>query len=247
MTLVEFLAPLQTRPRRELVLAILYYQQRYEGQDALTVEEIRDALKRARVPKGSRANVADVLAKSGHLVDSPGSDGNRRLWKLTPSGADHVRQLLGLPTAEPEVEHDVGTLETVASKLKDPEVRGYIEEAIWCLQVNALRASVVFVWAGAIRTIHDEMLTHGEVALNAALLRHDPKARRVIRLDHFAYISDKTAILAAQDLGLFDKGEKDTLEEALNLRNRCGHPSKYRPGIKKASSFIEDVTSVVFS
>ena len=48
------------------------------------------------------------------------------------------------------------------------------------------------------------------------------------------------------DLGEFDKNEKDTIEEALNLRNRCGHPGKYRPGIKKASSFIEDIISVVF-
>jgi hypothetical protein len=36
------------------------------------------------------------------------------------------------------------------------------------------------------------------------------------------------------------------LEEALNLRNRCGHPTKYRPGEKKVSSFIEDVAGIVF-
>ena len=50
----------------------------------------------------------------------------------------------------------------------------------------------------------------------------------------------------AQDLGLFDKAEKTTLGEALDLRNRCGHPSKYVPGVKKVSSFIEDVVGIVF-
>jgi hypothetical protein len=30
-------------------------------------------------------------------------------------------------------------------------------------------------------------------------------------------------LLAASDLGLLDKNEKDTLTKALNLRNRCGH------------------------
>jgi hypothetical protein len=54
-------------------------------------------------------------------------------------------------------------------------------------------------------------------------------------------------LLAAKELGILDKPQKDTLEEALNLRNRCGHPGKYRPGIKKASSFIEDTISIVFS
>jgi hypothetical protein len=53
--------------------------------------------------------------------------------------------------------------------------------------------------------------------------------------------------MALQDLALIDKGEKATLEEALNLRNRCGHPTRYKPGVKKASSFIEDVVGIVFS
>jgi hypothetical protein len=43
-----------------------------------------------------------------------------------------------------------------------------------------------------------------------------------------------------------DKAERNTLEDGLNLRNKCGHPNKYDPGIKKASSFIEDVTGIIF-
>jgi hypothetical protein len=54
-------------------------------------------------------------------------------------------------------------------------------------------------------------------------------------------------LLALQELGILDKGEKTTLIEALDLRNRCGHPTKYTPGIKKASSFIEDVVGIVWA
>jgi hypothetical protein len=46
---------------------------------------------------------------------------------------------------------------------------------------------------------------------------------------------------------LLDKGEKDTLIDALNLRNRYGHPTKYRPGEAKVKSFIEDVLGIVFA
>jgi len=35
--------------------------------------------------------------------------------------------------------------------------------------------------------------------------------------------------------------------EALDLRNRCGHPTNYRPGVKRVSSFIEDVVGIVLS
>jgi len=215
--------------------------------DALTVEQIRLCLKNARIPRWRKINVADVLAKAGHFVDSAGTKGNRLLWRLTGSGEQEVRTLLGLPQAEPEIEHDAAALADLAAKVSNQEVRAYIEEAITCLQVNALRASVVFLWAGSIRVIQQEVLPVGSSKLNAAILKYDHKARHVSKVDDFAYIRDKVILLAAQELGKLDKGQRETLEEALNLRNRCGHPTRYRPGVKKVSSFIEDVIGIVFS
>jgi DNA-binding MarR family transcriptional regulator len=247
VTLVEFLAPLKSSSNRNQVLAVLYYQQRYGGSTAMTVETIRAALGRARVPKAKTMNVADVLAKSGEYVDSPSSDGSRRLWQLTPTGEKYVRELLDLPAAEPEIEHDVGALTALAGRVQDDTVRGYVEEAIKCLQVGALRAAVVFLWSGAIHTLHVEALNGSHHALNAALQKHYPKAKTVSKVDDFAYINDRTFLEATVDVGLLDKGERDTLIEGLNLRNRCGHPTKAVPGVKKASSFIEDVLTIVFA
>jgi hypothetical protein len=90
------------------------------------------------------------------------------------------------------------------------------------------------------------MMAKGSASVTAALQRHDPKVPRVKSIDDFAYIRDATVLLAAKDLGVLDKNEKDVLTEGLNLRNRSGHPGKYRPGVKKVSAFIEDVTSIVF-
>lgn len=246
MTLAEFLAPFATAAQREKCLAVLYYHLRYLDTAPLTVEQIRDELTRARVPKASKINVADVLNKSGALVDSAGVAGNRRLWQLTVSGEKHIRAALNLPDSEPEIEHDVSTLEALAAKVIDPIVREYILEAIKCLSVGALRAAVVFLWTGAIRTLQQDAFAKKRADLNSAIAKHDPKARVVNKLEDFAYIKDATALLAFQELGLLDKGEKATLDEALGLRNRCGHPTKYVPGIKKASSFIEDVLGIVF-
>jgi hypothetical protein len=247
MTLVEFIAPLLKGTNQDRVLAVLYYRERYEQIAALTVDEIRNGLKSARVPKWAKVNVADVLSKSGPLVDTSGLKGKARLWNLTDSGREYLRQRLGLPVADIEIEHDVGTMEGLIAALSDDHVRDYLEEAIKCLKVGALRASVVFVWSGAIRTIQDKMMSKGSAAVTAAIQRLDPKASRVKSIDDFAYVRDATVLLAAKDLGIIDKNEKDVLTEGLNLRNRSGHPGKYRPGIKKVSAFIEDMTSVVFS
>ena len=95
--------------------------------------------------------------------------------------------------------------------------------------------------------MRDRCLAAGEKKLNAAIRRQDSKARLVSKMDDFEYIKDRTLLLAAEELGVLDKANRSALEEALNLRNRCGHPTSYKPGIKKASSFIEDVVNIVFA
>jgi len=145
------------------------------------------------------------------------------------------------------LENDVSSLNTLIAKISDQYIKDYLEEGIKCLSINALRASVVFLWSGTVRDIQQKLLCGDNKKLNAAIQKHDPKARNVGRIDHFAYIKDKVTLLAALEVGILDKNEKDILEEALNLRNKCGHPGKYKLGPKKVSSFIEDIINIVFS
>ncbi|HEV2350705.1 MAG TPA: hypothetical protein VG028_12755 [Terriglobia bacterium] len=247
MTLVEFLNPVRNSSNRDKCLAVLYYKHRYEQVESLTADEIKKALIQCRLPNAKFTNVADVLAKSGAMVDSPAARGLARLWRLTGKGEIHVRQVMGLTEAEAEIEHDVSYLKTVVVKASDLLVRAYIEEAVDCLSIGALRAGVVFLWAGAVRTLQERVFTKGIAPVNAAIQIHDPKARQIKKLDDFQYIKESILLLAAEGVGVVDKAERTTLEENLNLRNKCGHPNKYDPGIKKASSFIEDVTGIVFS
>jgi hypothetical protein len=247
MTLIEFIAPLSKNKHQDRILAILYYEERYERKGALTAEQIRQGLRKARVKGWAKVNVADVINKSGHLVDTSGLEGNKRLWHLTDSGSAYVRELLSLPKSDVEVEHDIGTLQAIVSKIQNADVRDYLEEGLKCLQIGVLRACVVFVWAAAIRIIQEKLIGSYRTMVNSAIKKHDPYARDIHRLDDFAYIKDSLTLLAAKELGVIDKNQKDTLEEALGLRNRSGHPSKYIPGVKKVSAFIEDLVSIVFS
>lgn len=127
-----------------------------------------------------------------------------------------------------------------------PKIKDYLDEGVKCLRVGALRACVVFVWSGVIRTMQERILALGAARVTAALQKHDPKCRPVSTIDDFAHVKDHLTLLAAKDLGVLDKNQKDTLKEALDLRNRSGHPGNYRPGVKKVSSYIEDVVSIVF-
>lgn len=242
MTLIEFISAVPSKGHKDKALAILFHAELYEGVSSLATGQIRDRMRSIRIKRADRINVSDALARAGHYAHKLNGGG----WSLTHSGRTYIRQLLGLPAEDIEKNQDVGKLQAAVSVISDPVIRDYVGESLICLQHGALRACVVFAWTGAIRVVQERMLTGSHPALNSALKKHDPNARDVSKIDHFAYIKDKTTLLAAQDLGIFDKTQKDTLEEGLNLRNRCGHPGNYKPGDKKVSSFIEDLVAIAF-
>ena len=78
--------------------------------------------------------------------------------------------------------------------------------------------------------------SHDKPADNAKLLA----ANHYRHYGSEAFSTDETRQGAA-DVGL-------TVPERLDMTflGRSGHPGKYRPGVKKVSAFIEDITSIVF-
>lgn len=248
-TLVEFLAPLAGAGHRERCLATLYWSETAEGNEALSASDVRNRLVQSRVPGARKVNVADVLAKSGPLVHVAGTaNGRVNLWALTNSGRRRVQDLLALPDERPDIETNVASLTKVAAQIGDEVIRSYVDEAILCLRVGALRAAVVFLWTGAIRQLQEETFAHhSAAAITDAIRKHDTRVKRLAKLEDFAHVGDKAALIGMRELGLLDKGEWVTLGEALDLRNRCGHPTKYRPGVKRVSGYIEDVMGIVFT
>ncbi len=232
--------------QRDLVLAAMYYLERYSGHDSVTTSTLKTAFTSARHSQGKKIQHAAVLCQAAPYVQTMGKDGRELLWTLTETGREHVRKLLNLPAAEPEVEHEVGTLQALAAGIADARARGYVEEAVKCLQVGALRASVVFLWIGAVATLRDRVWDHGTPAIDAALRKGNPKARDFRKKDDFAYVKDSDLLQVAHDLSVLDKTQKGVLDQSLGLRNSCGHPTKYTPQIKRVSAFVEDVIGIVW-
>ena len=61
-----------------------------------------------------------------------------------------------------------------------------------------------------------QVILEGVANVNAAITPHDPKARQVKKQDDFQYIKDKVFLLAAEGVGVLDKAERTTLEDALD-------------------------------
>jgi site-specific recombinase XerD len=139
------------------------------------------------------------------------------------------------------------SLEILVDFLENPDEKDFLIESIVCLKSNALRAGVIFAWTAAISNLRKKGLRHSKKLLNESILKHQPNVKKTIENEEdFSYVKDSTILKTLMDLGELDKSEKDTLEECLNLRNKCGHPSIYKPKPLKAASFIEDLISIVF-
>jgi hypothetical protein len=241
MTAVEFLHPLKGASRRVQVQGALLYLKHYRGCGSASPADIRSVLVEARVPRARGANVCQALSDGGPATRSP-SPG---VWEVTGTGEARLLSDYGLGPPGRSHSAEVSGLRAVAAEVSDTATREYIEEAVECLQVEARRASVVFLWAGAVAAIREEVWRFGARGVEAALKVHNPKAKFRKKGD-FEGVKDADLLQIAHDMEIYDKSQRRRLNEALDLRNDCGHPAKYRPGEKKVASFIEDLVAVVW-
>jgi hypothetical protein len=246
LSLTEFLAPLKRSTIVNRVLAIMYYETVYGQSAVFGSEDIRRLMVKVRDPK-KNTNVAVALNQLGPKVEMIGDENGKNLWRITDSGKAHVRELLGLPDESVEAQNEVASLTTIAAKVADDVIRDYLLEGIECLRFNALRAAIVFLWSGTIRVIQEEVLKQPSPAINTSLQKQNPKARVLKTIEDFSYIKDSQVLQTARDLGIFDKAEQRVLGHCLDLRNDCGHPTKYVPKVNKVKSFVEDIIGIVYT
>ena len=147
-----------------------------------------------------------------------------------------------------EREHPINReyFEDIILGITNKAEQDYLKEALTCMSVGSLRAGIIFAWNAGVLNLRHKCFNHGRTSLNNAIKKFYPSAKEIKKIEDFAYIKDSTLLLTAQELGEIDKGEKDSLEDCLDLRNKCGHPSNYKPKSLKASSFMEELINIVF-
>lgn len=141
---------------------------------------------------------------------------------------------------------NVSSIQRVLLKISDEKTRDYILEGIHCINSGLYRASVIFIWSGTIYTIHQKIFNHSINSINMAIQRHFPKAPNIQRVEDLTQIKDRIVLESCEDLGIFDKSQKNVLIDCLDLRNNCGHPGNYKPKGLKVTGFLEDIVNIVF-
>lgn len=122
--------------------------------------------------------------------------------------------------------------------------RAYLEEAIDCYEANAFRGAVLMVWAATIDHIYSVIQSHQSgfrlfEAANSARFQGSNSYRKISKKNDLMYLNDKSFFLLCEDAGLLNKNARVLLDDALNTRNRCGHPTGYMVGRDEVVIFIE--------
>ena len=250
LALSEVVKLIKRKSQTDIAVALIYQFRQTDQYYPATATDLRKELKRARYSKADTANWPNAVARCserGWLEATGDKRDGKNLWMLTNTGEARAQELLGIVEPLGERSAEVVALSAIANTLPDVSVRDYLLEGIKCLGVGALRASIVFVWSGAMRLIQQSLFSKYSIKdVNDAICKHYPKAKVVNSMDDWAYIKDELTLQAAADLKIFNKPEHTVLGHGLGLRNQYGHPSTLSITVLKARATIEDLINLVF-
>lgn len=134
----------------------------------------------------------------------------------------------------------------------DIRYRKYLDEAIRCYEVKAYRGAVLMVWSASIERIYESIENHrnGFQLMEKANLKRFGNSKsyhKICKKDDLLYLSDKNLFLLCEDSGLFNRNARKLLEEKLDTRNRCGHPTGFVVGREESVIFIESLINNIIN
>lgn len=162
-------------------------------------------------------------------------------WGLLPE------RISGEPTVEARHAAVLSALRQALSKVTSQDAQAFVEEAIGCAEAEFHRAAVVLSWSGAIRVLHDHVVTNHLSAFNTEAARRDPKWRAAKTADDLSRMKEYDFLQVLEAISMIGKSVKSELEGCLKLRNGCGHPSSLRVSANRVAAHIEILVLNVFS
>ena len=158
------------------------------------------------------------------------------------------QQLHGTPVTDQADQSPALALKSLNDALKaaPPNYRDYLSEAVTCYENGLYRAAILMAWAAVMEHLYIIASDHpGGIknfeTVNNSRFGKSKTYREIKKKDDFLYIGEANWLQLAEDAGLMNRNARTILTERLNLRNRCGHPTKYKPGREETVVFIESL------
>jgi hypothetical protein len=178
-------------------------------------------------------NVSSILSGTkGKAINTPAG------WELAEAGKQHLRAL-GVAKISPAAVQVATDLRGLLAKVKDENTRSFVEEAVQCYELELYRSAVVMSWLAAVHVLKGEVHEKHLAAFNAEAVRVDAKWKTAKTMDDMGRMKEKDFLDRIAAISVIGKNVKEKLQECLNTRNACGHPSSFKVGPNAVASHIE--------
>jgi hypothetical protein len=137
-----------------------------------------------------------------------------------------------------------------------PDQKGYLEEALRCIEADCKRATAVLGWSAAMHHIHSKIEEIGFATFNTETTALTKKGGRFKHFKGFAQIdsisdlreiSDRSILTVLDGMGLLESNQRTRLESCLDLRIQGGHPGDAEITMPNLVSFFSDLSALVFN
>lgn len=215
-----------------IILAHLNEPSRLEG--------IRNVAKEAGWPLTKKSNPSQLLKQSkGKAIY------NGITWELTEKGKAHLKGK-GAPLDEGPSKIIASDLRQVLHSIKDPQTTNFVEEAIGCCEAKLFRAAVVMSWLAAVHVLRLHVMDDHLSAFNAEMHGVYPNWKNIKQIEDFERLKESEFLLRVSRISAINKSQKKVLDECLDRRNQCSHPSSFKIAENTVRHHIETLISNIF-
>lgn len=185
-------------------------------------------------------NVSDILSKGqGYTLQLLGG------YELSEKGKARLREL-GLDTASPAAVQVALDFRKHLTNITDADTRSFVEEAIKCYEAKLFRSAIVMSWLAAVDVLKKEVVEKHLSAFNVEARRVNPRWKDASNADEIGIMNEGDFLNRLMAISVIGKNRKQRLEQALTLRNGCGHPNSLKVGQNEVAAHIEALLQNVF-
>ena len=189
-------------------------------------------------------NVHSFLkASRGRAIQLPGG------WELSRKGHDHLSNL-GVLKKAPNIEKIASDFRAEALKIKSPQTRAFVEEAIACFEYDLFRSAIVMSWLSAVDVLHALVVAkylrdfNIQASKDASKKSHTWKIAKTT--DDLGLMKESDFIETLYKISVIGKNVRDELQLCLKRRNGCGHPNSLKLRGNTVAAHLEILVLNVF-
>jgi hypothetical protein len=225
-----------------LVELFIYFLTVEMGQDSATPQQVAGCFAACdlNVPKNVGARLSEGLrGKPPKFIKSNGG------YKLQR----HIRETLSTKLgAEKVTVQTSATLRGLEHKMPEGAAKEFLKETVDCFEAGANRATIIMAWILTMDNMFAFILKNKLPEFNAALAQSTDKSAKVkviTQRDDFTELKESKFIDLCRMAKIISNDVRKILEQKLDTRNSCAHPSGIKINKSKVIDFVEDLVDNV--